>query len=204
VDFKTRGKAGGSFDYFGLEHHIPGLTLNLRGRHQYGNAAVALAVAELLSRDGFPVSETAMREGLTTSRWPGRLEQVPQDPRVLLDGAHNPAAALTLAQNLKQACKNGRLILVMGVMADKDVDAILARLLPLAQMVIFTQPQYFRAAAPRDLARRARPYGLEILQTPRVAAAVQQAQSLAGPHDYIVITGSLYTVGEAKEYFGKM
>ena len=127
---------------------------------------------------------------------------VPQDPRVLLDGAHNPAAALTLAQNLKQARNHGRLILVMGVMADKDVDTILARLLPLAQMVIFTQPQYFRAATPRDLARRAQPYGLEILQTPRVAAAVQQAQSLAGPDDQIVVTGSLYTVGEAKEYFG--
>jgi dihydrofolate synthase/folylpolyglutamate synthase len=201
LDFKTKGKSGRSFDYFGLEHHLPGLTLSLRGRHQYGNAAVALAVTELLGQNGFPVPETAIREGLTRSRWPGRLEKVSQDPRVLLDGAHNPAAALTLAQNLKQARKNGRLILVMGVMADKDVDAILSRLLPLAQIVIFTQPQYFRAATPRDLARRAQPYGLEILQTPRVAAAVQQAQSLAGPHDHIVITGSLYTVGEAKEYF---
>jgi dihydrofolate synthase / folylpolyglutamate synthase len=120
---------------------------------------------------------------------------------VLLDGAHNPAAALTLAQNLKQA-RNGRLILVMGVMADKDVDTILARLLPLAQTVIFTQPQYFRAATTGDLARRAQPYGLEIIQVPQVAAAVRQAQSLAGPDDRIVITGSLYTVGEAKEYFG--
>ena len=201
VDFKTRGKSGGSFDYFGLEGQLSGLSLSLRGRHQYGNAAVALAVVELLNRNGFTVSETAIREGLAASRWPGRLEVVPQDPRVLLDGAHNPAAALTLAQNLKQASKNCRLILVMGVMADKDVDAILARLLPLAQMVIFTQPQYFRAATPRDLARRAQPYGLEILQTPRVATAVQQAQSLAGPHDHIVVTGSLYTVGEAKQYF---
>jgi len=87
-------------------------------------------------------------------------------------------------------------------MADKDVDAILARLLPLAQMVIFTQPQYFRAATPRDLAKRAQAFGLEILQTPNVAAAIKQAQSLAGPQDHIVVTGSLYTVGEAKEYFG--
>jgi len=202
VDFKTRGKPRQTFDYFGLRQTIPGLTLNLKGRHQYGNAAVALAVVELLVQAGFPVSEEAIREGLQTVRWPGRLEEVPQDPRVLLDGAHNPAAALTLAQNLKHTHQNGRLILVMGVMADKDVDAILARLLPLAQMAIFTQPQYFRAATPRDLARRAQPYGLEILQTPRVAAAIQQAQSLAGPDDRIVITGSLYTVGEAKEYFG--
>ena len=169
IDFKTRGKSRGSFDYTGLQHQSPGLTLSLRGRHQSGNATVALAVLELLDRNGFPVPEAAIREGLETSCWPGRLEQVAQDPRVLLDGAHNPAAALTLAQNLKQIRKTGRLILVMGVMADKDVDTILARLLPLAQTVIFTQPQYFRAATPRDLARRAQPYGLEILQTPRVA-----------------------------------
>ena len=201
ADFKSRGKAKGAFDYFGLEQHIPGLTLNLKGRHQFGNAAVALAVVELLNRGEFPVSETAIREGLNAARWPGRLEQLAQDPRVLMDGAHNPAAAVTLAQNLKQTRGNGRLIMVMGVMADKDVDAILARLLPLAQTVIFTRPQYFRAATTRDLARRAQPYGLEILQTPRVAQAVQQAQSLAGPQDRIVITGSLYTVGEAKEYF---
>jgi dihydrofolate synthase/folylpolyglutamate synthase len=201
VDFKSRGKSGGTLDYFGLEQQLPGLTLSLKGRHQYSNAAVTLAVAELLNRNGFPLSETVVREGLKEARWPGRLEQLPQDPRILLDGAHNPAAALILSQNLKHSRTNGRLILVMGVMADKDVDAILARLLPLAQTVIFTQPRYFRAAATRDLARRAQPYGLEILQTPRVATAVQQAQSLAGPEDRIVITGSLYTVGEAKEYF---
>ncbi len=201
VDFRSRGKSKGAFDYFGLTRQIAGLTLNLKGRHQYGNAATALAVVELLYQDGFPVSEAAIREGLLAARWPGRLEQLPQDPRIWLDGAHNPAAALTLAQNLKQLRGNGRLIMVMGVMADKDVDAILARLLPLAQTVIFTQPQYFRAATTRDLARRAQPYGLEILQTPRVAQAVQQAQSLAGSEDRVVITGSLYTVGEAKEYF---
>jgi dihydrofolate synthase / folylpolyglutamate synthase len=202
VDFKSRGKSGGAFDYFGLEQQITGLTINLKGRHQYGNAAVALAVVELLDQAGFPVSEAVIREGLNEARWPGRLEQLLQDPRIWLDGAHNPAAALTLAQNLKKASGSGRLILVMGVMADKDVDTILARLLPLAQSVIFTQPQYFRAATTRDLARRAQPYGLEIMQVPQVAAAVRQAQSLAGPKDRIVVTGSLYTVGEAKAYFG--
>ncbi len=201
VDFKTRGKSRGSFDYFGLERHFPGLNLNLKGRHQYGNAAVALAVVELLNRDDFTIPEAAIREGLKLTRWPGRLEQVAQDPRVLLDGAHNPAAALTLAQALRRHHKNGRTILVMGIMADKDVDAVLARLLPLAQTVIFTQPRYFRAATPRDLAARARPYQVEVFMVPRVAEAVRCARSLAGPDDRIVVTGSLYTVGEAKEYF---
>jgi dihydrofolate synthase / folylpolyglutamate synthase len=201
-DFRTRGGPGGRFSYQGLGERLSQLSLPLTGRHQYRNAAVALAVLELLQRQGYAISEAAIREGLGRTRWPGRLEQVTQDPRILLDGAHNPAAALTLAQALRRWRANGRLILVMGVMADKDVDTILARLLPLAQTVIFTQPQYFRAAATGDLARRAAAFShLEVREVPRVAQAIEQAQSLAGPGDRIVVTGSLYTVGEAKEYF---
>jgi dihydrofolate synthase / folylpolyglutamate synthase len=200
VDFRVRGR-GGRITYQGLDGRLEGLSLGLTGRHQYGNAAVALTVVELLNREGFAISEAAIREGLTRTWWPGRLERVREDPRVLLDGAHNPAAALTLAQALRPSRGNGRTIMVMGIMADKDLETILARLLPLAQMVIFTQPRYFRAATPKDLAARARPYNLEVLMVPRVAEAVRQAQSLAGPRDRIVVTGSLYTVGEAKEYF---
>ena len=199
--FQDPGPPRRALSYQGLTRHLDRLSLSLTGRHQYLNAAVALAVLELLDREGYPIPEAAIREGLARTRWPGRLEQVAQDPRVLLDGAHNPAAALTLAQALRRPPGNGRLILVMGVMADKDVDTILARLLPLAQTVIFTQPRYFRAATTDDLARRAS-LNLETLQVPQVAAAVERAQALAGPADRIVVTGSLYTVGEAKEYFG--
>src|SRR5208337_5014723 len=205
VDFRTRGASGGRFGYQGMNRVLAGLTLSLRGRHQYRNAAVSLAVLELLEQRGWDIGETAIREGLAHTRWPGRLEQVAQDRRILLDGAHNPAAALSLAQALKLIKKpsrgNGRLFLVMGIMADKDVDAILARLLPLAHLVIFTQPRYFRAAATADLARRSRAYALEVIQVPRVSEAIRRAQALAGPRDRIVITGSLFTVGEAKAYF---
>ncbi|MEW6660734.1 MAG: folylpolyglutamate synthase/dihydrofolate synthase family protein [Thermodesulfobacteriota bacterium] len=200
-DFRARGRLRGRFDYRGLFGEMPNLSLNLVGRHQYGNAALALAVIELLKKAGLGIEEAAIREGLLETRWPGRLERVPQDPRVLLDGAHNPAAARILAQTLKQSPGNGRLILVLGIMADKDMDSILARLLPLAQTVVFTRPQYFRAADPGDLAARARSYNLEIIKAPQVAGAIRRAQDLAGPQDRIVVSGSLYTVGEAKEYF---
>jgi dihydrofolate synthase/folylpolyglutamate synthase len=200
-DFKARGKGEGRFDYQGLSQEYHDLALNLVGRHQYGNAALALAAVELLNRAGLEVPEGAVREGLLLTRWPGRLEVVTQDPRVLLDGAHNPAAARILAETLKQTSHNGRLILVLGIMADKDMDTILARLLPLAQTAVFTRPQYFRAAAVEDLAARARSYNLEIIKVPQVAAAIRRAQDLAGPQDRIVVSGSLYTVGEAKEYF---
>jgi dihydrofolate synthase/folylpolyglutamate synthase len=201
VDFAARGGPAGKFRYRGLHQELSGLSLPLQGRHQYGNAALALAVLELLADRGFPAPEKAIREGLQATRWPGRLEQLAQDPRIILDGAHNPAAARSLAQALKQPRVNGRLILVLGVMADKDVDGILAGLLPLAQLVIFTQPRYFRAAVTADLLQRAEAYGLTALSVPVVAEAIQKAQSLAGPQDRIVITGSLFTVGEAKQYF---
>jgi dihydrofolate synthase/folylpolyglutamate synthase len=204
VDFKSRGTSLGHFSYQGLTTHLEKLTVNLSGRHQYKNAAIALAVIELLQKQDFPVPEAAIREGLAKVRWPGRLERVPQDPRVILDGAHNPDAARTLAQALKRDHHLGRRFLVMGIMADKDEEAILGTLLPLAQTVIFTRPQYFRAAKPENLARLAKPYPVEVLLEPEVARAVQQACSLAGPQDQVVVTGSLYTVGEALEYFEKM
>jgi dihydrofolate synthase / folylpolyglutamate synthase len=204
VDFKSRGQARGRFSYQGIGQHLDKLAIPLSGRHQYKNAAVALAVIELLQVQGFPVPEEAIREGLARVRWPGRLERVPQDPRVILDGAHNPDAAHALAQTLKQDRVPGRRFLVMGIMADKDEDAILGSLLPLAQTVIFTRPHYFRAAATGDLARRAQPYHLEVLQEPDVAQAVDRARALAGPQDQVVVTGSLYTVGEAVEYFEKL
>jgi dihydrofolate synthase / folylpolyglutamate synthase len=201
VDFKTRGHGNGHFSYQGLKQRLDHLTVNLSGRHQYRNAAVALAVLELLQERGFPVPEKAIREGLAGTRWPGRLMQVPQDPRIILDGAHNPAAARSLAQFLKQDRRPARRLLVMGIMADKDEDAILGSLVPLAHTVIFTRPDYFRAAKPEDLARRAAPYAREVLLEPVVAQAVRRAQSLAGPQDQVVVTGSLYTVGEALEVF---
>jgi len=203
-DFKARGISRGRFSYQGMKQHLEKLAVQLSGRHQYKNAAVALAVIELLQDKGFPVPEEAIRLGLAGVRWPGRLERVPQDPRVILDGAHNPDAAHSLARALKQDRSPDRRFLVMGIMADKDGEAILNSLLPLAQTVIFTRPRYFRAAKTEDLARRAEPYALEVLQEPEVAQAVKRAQSLAGPQDQVVITGSLYTVGEALEYFEKM
>jgi dihydrofolate synthase/folylpolyglutamate synthase len=201
VDFHSRGGPAGHFSYTGPAWKFRHLEANLRGRHQYGNAALALATLELLEPQGYAVPEAAIREGLTQVRWPGRLEQVARDPRVWLDGAHNPAAARILAETLQRSRINGRLIFVMGIMADKDFHTIIGRLLPLAQTVIFTRPRYFRAAKPEVLAEQAKSYKVEILLEDRVSDAVRRAQALAGPEDRIVVTGSLYTVGEAKEYF---
>ncbi len=200
-NFRVRGSPSGRFLYQGLNGDLHDLTLNLAGHHQYGNAALALAALEVLAQRDFAIPEAAIRYGLSHTRWPGRLERLAQDPRILLDGAHNPASASALARTLKQMRKAHRFLLVMGVMADKDVDGILGKLVPLARTVIFTRPRYFRAAKPEDLAQRAARYRVPILTAPTVPEAIRRALELAGPADHMVITGSLYTVGEAKAYF---
>jgi dihydrofolate synthase/folylpolyglutamate synthase len=200
VDFGVRGEPRGGFSYKGFRWRLNGLRVSLPGRHQYKNAALALAVLELLENQGFSLPEAAIREGLAQTRWPGRLERVQEDPRVILDGAHNPAAARILAQALRREPLAGRRFLVVGLMADKDGAGILAPLLPLAHTVIFTRPRYFRAARVEDLARQATTFQGKVLLEPDVGQALHRARNLAGPQDQIVVTGSLYTVGEAKEY----
>ncbi len=200
-NFRIKGTPQGRLTYHGLHGDLYELSLNLSGRHQYGNASLALAALEVLGQRGYAIPEAAIRQGLIHTRWPGRLERLAQDPRILLDGAHNPAGASMLARVLKPLKKKGRLILVTGVMADKDVDGILGKLVPLADMVIFTRPRYFRAADPATLAKRVAAAERPVLTEATIPDAIRRARELAGPADHIVITGSLYTVGEAKEYF---
>jgi dihydrofolate synthase/folylpolyglutamate synthase len=198
--FRVRGQPPGRFTYFGLEWELHDLTVNLSGRHQYANAALALAALEVLASRGYEIPEQAVRRGLLQVRWPGRLERLAADPRILLDGAHNPAAAGILARTLKSLKKSGRIFLVMGIMADKDMAGILAKLAPLAHTVICTRPRYFRAAPPEELAARVAAMGIPPLTAESVPEAIRRARELAGPKDHIVITGSLFTVGEAKAY----
>jgi len=200
--FRVRGQPPGRFTYFGLEWELHDLTVNLSGRHQYANAALALAALEVLVSRGYEIPEQAVRRGLLQVRWPGRLERLAADPRILLDGAHNPAAAGILARTLKSLKKSGRIFLVLGIMADKDMAGILAKLAPLAHTVICTRPRYFRAAPPEELAARVAAVGVPTLTAESVPEAIRRARELAGPKDHIVITGSLFTVGEAKAYLG--
>ncbi len=199
-DFAVQRQGQGRFRYQGLRHSWSGLRTNLLGRHQYSNAALALAAVELLQEQGFALPEAAIRQGLQEVRWPGRLEQIASQPRIILDGAHNPAAATTLAHALRQDLTYRRLILILGVMADKDIPGILKRLLPLADVVIFSRPQYERAARPdylQSLAADLAPHGEVIDDLP---TAIEKAKSLAQADDLIVITGSLFTIGEARDY----
>ena len=127
----------------------------LRGDHQLFNAALAVCVVELLKQRGFPIEEKAIRDGLATVRWPGRLEVIPGDevrPSIVLDGAHNPDGAESLAAFLQSHFQTGKRILVFGVMKDKDFPEMLSRLVPVVDRVVLARPEIDRAADPADLA----------------------------------------------------
>lgn len=190
----------GLMGYYGLKRRYRNLELGLRGKFQLRNAALALLTLEILERKGFTIPQEAVRLGLANPLWPGRLETVSIEPTVVLDGAHNPSAIRSLAHAVVSEFEFRELILVLGVMGDKDISNILKGILPLADKVIYTRATYHRAANPRLLMEFGKGFGKAGEIYPTVPAAIDRARSLAHKRDLILITGSLYVVGEAKSY----
>ena len=191
----------GSFSYEGLYRKLWGLSLNLRGSHQMINATTALGAMEILDDLGYRVSNDAMTEGLKEVDWPGRLEVVCSSPRVLLDGAHNPDGALSLKESLEKDFEYHHLVLLIGIMKDKDVHSILHSLSPLADHIILTRPGTDRAASPALLRKALGRNGKKAEVIEDFRKAIDKGLSLTGEEDILCITGSLYTVGEARSYF---
>lgn len=187
----------GKLNYRGLALSLDGLSPGLSGLYQSGNAALALAGAELLSGAGFPVAPEALRLGVERASWPGRMELFPGEPRVLLDGAHNPAGAQALAQALS-LIPRGRLFLVAGVMGDKELSGILSPLLPLADQVFAVAPAIERALPAAQLAAFCRGAGAVALEAGSVAQGIALARAAADANDLVLVCGSLFTVGEAR------
>lgn len=205
-DFDARGEAPEQFSYGGMRRRYDSLSCPLPGRHQMDNAACALAALELAEARGLAVGEEAVREGLRVVRWPGRLELVSRRPDVWLDGAHNPQAAEALAAHLttlstrRGPAAPGCLILVVGMMRDKDRKGVLSRLafVPGVSHLVVTSAAHPRATDPQELAHDCEGLGVPVDVRPTVAEAFAYARSLAGPDDTICVTGSLLVVGEAK------
>ncbi|MBI5562493.1 MAG: bifunctional folylpolyglutamate synthase/dihydrofolate synthase [Deltaproteobacteria bacterium] len=181
---------------------IKGLRLGLAGGHQRANAACAVAAVEVLRGLGWRISGKALKDGLLKVNWPGRVEVVAKKPLVILDCAHNPAGARALAGAL-QGFAFRRLILVMGIMADKDAGGIIEALAPLAHAIIFAAPVTDRAKSAEKLAADALPYAKTVITAPTVTDACKTAIAGAGPDDAVCVTGSIFTVGEARGWFLK-
>jgi dihydrofolate synthase/folylpolyglutamate synthase len=203
---KTENTSGSVFNYNG-DSNYEDLIISLPGRHQVLNAALALKTIEVISQKPLPnvsrLTPDAIRAGLGNIKWQGRLEFISKEPPILIDGAHNPSASAVLAETLRKnfLSQYGGLVLIIGIMADKDIRGIMKPLLPLADEIILTAPMYERAAAPQRLAECAAEIGFtNIHLASTVKEAIDRAITLSAKNsELILITGSFYTIGEAKE-----
>ncbi len=178
-------------------------SISLLGHHQIQNTLTTLTAAKKLN-DLLPrqISHAQICKGLTSARWPGRIEVYPGSPLIIIDGAHNPAAAHSLSRFIKEL-KFLHLTLVIGVMKDKEIDKICQDLVPLAFRIILTRPNIARAALPRDIlhilhSQSLLPNSVKVSMVDSIPEAITLAKTQSGLKDIICITGSLYTAGEAK------
>jgi dihydrofolate synthase/folylpolyglutamate synthase len=176
------------------------IELNLLGRHQAANAAVALATLEQLGERGFRIHEPAVRAGLKSVRWPARVEVVGRRPTIVIDAAHNLASASALLETIDESFVAQRRILVFASTKDKDLRGMLGLLLPRFDHVIFTR--YLnnpRFVPPEELAELADELGAAYQLAEDPAAAWQHARQIAGPQDLICVTGSFFIAAEMRE-----
>jgi dihydrofolate synthase/folylpolyglutamate synthase len=178
----------------------------LLGRHQLRNVALAIAAAEELSRKGLRgISAQSIERGIRETQWPGRFQIIPAHhgwPEVVFDVAHNPAGAWALRSVLSERYEDRPLFFVFGAMRDKAISEMAEILFPIAQKVIATRPNNPRSAAPEEILQAGERTGAEIEPVSEVTVALERARRLAGGEAVIVITGSIYLVGEAMQIPG--
>ena len=187
----TELSSGDSFD----------IAPSLPGRFQLQNALNALAAARYLAKRGFRISASDIREGISKTAWPGRLEKLQSSPDVYLDGAHNPGAARELARFLEENFAGRKIWMVYGALRDKAVDEVAGQLFPHAIEVIFTEPRTSRAISAARLAELASHHASSFTVISSAEQALDQALAQAAPDDAIFITGSLYLVGQLRHYW---
>lgn len=171
------------------------LAPSLAGEFQVENAVAALAAAVELRRQGFSIGIDAIRGGLSGARWPGRLQEISRRPLVVLDGAHNPAAASKVADFARVEFAGRRVRLVYASMRDKAIEEIAQTLFPLACEVYLTQVAMPRAASPEEILRRAGALAANAKIAPDPAAAVNAAVQASSEDDVVLVAGSLFLVG---------
>ncbi len=201
--FHTEGEEPQQFSYRGVGIHNDGLTCVLAGRHQLDNAACALALLEAAAPQGIVITSEAVRTGLQAVSWAGRLEVVDRRPTILLDGAHNPAAATALADFLTGADRlhpSRPVVLVLGMMRDKDHRGFVEPLRSLVDEVVLTQADLPRSATAQELQSSLGDLLSHPHVIPSLSGAMALARQLATSDGLVCVTGSLMLVGECKAW----
>ena len=202
-NFTLKLKPDRAFDYKGAKWNLPDLSVALHGAHQIRNACVATAALEVVDVQ-FPTSEVAVRCGLQNVSWPGRMERILTDPTVIIDGAHNKEGIEVLVDELRILRGGRRVRMLFAVMEDKDWRFMLHKLAEIVDEFFFTRvSQLERSADPVQLQQEiAGQLKCQVIADPRVA--VETLVQNAAPNELIVITGSLYLLGEVRPLLASM
>jgi len=195
---ETRSLHGQTFSY--RSHRS--LHLPLAGDYQLRNAATALEAIGALKARGFALPETAIREGFAAARWPGRFELLREEPPFLVDGGHNPQCARALVEALQGVFGERRIVFLLGMMRDKDVQSVLSILSGRALAAVAVPIDDPRAMPPHELADLLHGLGVRALAAERLSDAAAIADELADGAP-VCAFGSLYMTGEVRALFGK-
>jgi dihydrofolate synthase/folylpolyglutamate synthase len=193
---RTQAVGGQALTVEGLHATYEDLLLPLYGSFAAHNAAAAVVAAEALLGRG--LEDHAVREGLLGAASPGRLEVARRRPMVVLDGAHNPDAARALAEALSEAFSWERLHLVLAAFSNKDLAGIVSALAPLADSGYAATTEHVRARPAKEIAQALSAEGVATQTFVSVTDALEAAVAVAAPEDLILVTGSLYTVANAR------
>src|SRR6267154_273957 len=173
----------------------------LPGRFQLQNAITAVAAARTLAARGYRIPQDAIKQGIASAVWPGRLEKLQSRPDIYVDGAHNPGAARELAGFWQENFAGRNIFLIYGALRDKAVDEIAGLLFPQAAEVVFTEPRTSRAISASQLSEIAGHLARHSCIIPDEEEALDYLVSKARPEDAVFITGSLYLVGQLRHYW---
>jgi dihydrofolate synthase/folylpolyglutamate synthase len=198
-DFRVRTAGDGSFNYYGLCRSFKRLKTPLLGRHQVKNAALSLAAVESLGTKGIEISVEQVHRGLRETRWEGRLEVLREQPLVIADGAHNPAGIAALMKAIAENFRYRKLIIILGVLKDKDYGTMFRKISQVADRIILTRPASDRGLDPER-------FGVDsknVITTSSPHDALQRAFSMAGSRDLICATGSLYLIADIRKFVNK-
>ncbi len=190
---------GSKFNFEYKDMKMSDLEIQLIGAHQTQNAATALTTILALKKEGLiSTSEEAIRKGLKGTKWSGRLEVLRRKPTFLIDGAHNIQGIQALKRTLKDIFKYDKLILGIAILADKDVDHMIEELVPIADKIVVTEANIFRAMKAEDLAAKIEKINNSVIVENNIEKAVQKTFELASENDLIVFSGSLYLIGDVR------
>ena len=199
VEFHVVDDSDGRFRYEGIGIYSH-LSCSLIGDHQKHNAGCALALLERIGLKRFGIREATVRTALSQVIWEGRVEILEDKPRLMVDGAHNPAAAETLLATLKPMIRtnDSQLILVLGMMRDKSHAKFLNVLSPFVRHLILTEVDVPRTATIQELKKHVPEGSCVLHESAHAAQALAKARALASPDDVICVTGSLFLAGEVR------